>query len=222
VETNGTPSSAVNVWDAENAFYLHSHPSRLAKLLAHYELYQMVAGLPGSIVECGVFKGASLTRFATFRQLLENVDSRRIYGLDAFGSFPTASVESTADRKFIERFESDAGQGIDRDSLDAALRAKGFSNFELIRGDVFDTIPELLSTVPQLRIALLHLDLDVYEPTRFALDQFFPRMVPSGLVVFDDYGSVEGATRVADDLCRSRGLILQKLPFYSVPAYVKA
>ena len=52
-------------WDYENGFYLTSHVTRIAKLLAHYELYKSIADLPGHVVECGVYKGASLIRFAS-------------------------------------------------------------------------------------------------------------------------------------------------------------
>lgn len=211
----------VDVWDAENVFYLKGHPSRLNKLLAHYELYKDIVGLPGAIVECGVYKGASLSRFAGFRNLLENDHSRKIYGLDAFGEFPRSGVTSEADQVFIEKFEAAGGGGISEEDLNEALSAKGFSNFELLKGDVFQTIPELISWEPHLRIAMLHLDMDVYEPTRFAIDQFLPHMTPGGLIVFDDYNSVEGATRAADELCKSHNLQVLKLPFYNVPAFIK-
>ncbi len=75
-------------WDYENGFYLTSHVTRLGKLLAHFELYKSITGLPGHIVECGVYKGASLVRFASFRQLLESPHSRKIVGFDTFGTFP--------------------------------------------------------------------------------------------------------------------------------------
>lgn len=211
----------INVWDAENVFYLRSHPSRLAKLLAHYELYQQIVGIPGAVVECGVYKGASLARFASFRDLLENNDSRTIYGLDAFGVFPTKGVKSKADQAFIEKFESAGGAGISKKALAKVFSSKGFSNVELIEGDVFNTIPALLERLPHLRIALLHLDMDVYEPTKFAIEKLLPHMTPAGLIVFDDYNSVEGATRAADELCREHGLQPEKLPFYNVPAFVR-
>jgi hypothetical protein len=62
--------------------------------------------------------------------------------------------------------------------------------------------------------------MDVEAPTRFALDRLAARMVPGGLVVFDDYGVVAGATAVADAFAASRGLKLEKLSFYSVPAFI--
>lgn len=69
------------------------------------------------------------------------------------------------------------------------------------------------------KIAFLHLDMDVYEPTAFALEQLMPRMVRGGIVVFDDYTMVEGATRAADELCQRHGLRMEKLSNCMIPAY---
>jgi hypothetical protein len=66
-----------STFEYENNFYLSCDNSRIAKLLAHYELYKMVSNLPGAIVECGVFKGTSLTRFATFRDLFSNSHAKK-------------------------------------------------------------------------------------------------------------------------------------------------
>jgi hypothetical protein len=87
-------------WDYENGFYLTSHLTRLSKLLAHYELYKMIVGLPGQVVECGVYKGVSLLRFATFRQVLESPYSRKIIGFDAYGRFPEEGESATEKPSF--------------------------------------------------------------------------------------------------------------------------
>lgn len=211
--------AADDIYETENGFYLLSHPSRLAKLLAHYELYQMIAGLPGAVVELGVYKGASLMRFATFRGVLENDHARAIYGFDAFGAFPRGEVAGDADKAFIDRFEAAGGDGIARQDLEALIIAKGFANISLIEGNVFDTLPAFLAEKPAEKIALMHLDMDVYEPTAFAIERMIDRMVPGGLVAFDDYGMVEGATRAADEMCERHGLTMEKLHHYAIPAF---
>jgi hypothetical protein len=216
------PGSATDAYEAENNFYLRSHPARLAKLLGHYELYRSIEDLPGAVVELGVYKGASLVRFATFRSLLENPFSRPIIGFDAFGAFPRGRVAAEADQAFIERFEAAGGEGIAKPMLEEVLAEKGFANVELIEGDIFDTLPAFLRDRPAQKIALLHLDLDVYEPTAFALDQLLPRMVRGGLVAFDDYGLVEGATRAADETCARLGVMMSKLSHYQIPAFFAA
>jgi hypothetical protein len=39
-------------WDYENGFYLTSHPTRLAKMIAHHELYRSINNLPGHVIVC--------------------------------------------------------------------------------------------------------------------------------------------------------------------------
>ena len=53
-------------FEYENNFYLSCDITRISKILAQYELYKMVENVPGEIVECGVLKGASLSRFESF------------------------------------------------------------------------------------------------------------------------------------------------------------
>jgi hypothetical protein len=211
---------SADLYEVENSFYLRAPVARLGKLLAHYELYRRIQPLPGAVVECGVYKGASLMRFLAFRHLLENDQARPVIGFDAFGRFPVAAGEAEEGRRFVARFEAAGGEGIAREDLEAAIAAKGLSGCALVEGDIFRTLPAYLEAHPELRIALLHLDLDVEEPTRFALGLLAERIVPGGLVVFDDYGLVAGATRAADAFVAARGLRLEKLPFYAVPAFV--
>lgn len=216
-----TTDLSLDPYEVENAFYLQSHPARLAKLLAHYELYRMVTHLPGIILEAGVYKGASLMRFAAFREALETPHSRQIVGFDAFGAFPREGVSGDSDKAFIERFEGAGGHGISKPELEAALEAKGYGNTSLIAGDVFDTVPRFFSDKPQTRIALLHLDMDVYEPTAFVIEKALPHMVPGGLIAFDDYGMVEGATRAGDELAKRIRASWRKLPNYEVPSFLQ-
>jgi len=206
-------------WDYENGFNLTSHPKRLSKYLAQYELYKSIINIPGNIVECGVFKGASLVRFCTFREMLENPYSRTIIGFDTFDSFPYP--DNSADQAFVESFEGAAGRGISLDEMKEVLEHKGFSNCELVRGDVAITIPEYLEDHPELKIALLHIDVDVYKPTVVILDQLFDRIVGGGLVVFDDYSTVSGETRAVDGFLAKRGAQIQKLPISHIPSFVR-
>ena len=211
----------LDIYEVENNFYLRSPVPRLGKMLAHYELYKRIVNLPGAVIEMGVYKGASLMRFMAFRQLLENDSARAIIGFDAFGRFPVSDTETSDNTAFIKRFEAAGGDGIAKSDLEAAIAAKNIRNATLIEGDVLETLPAYIAAHPELRVALLHLDFDVYVPTRAVLDQLAARVVPGGLIVFDDYNMVVGATQAADEFAAANGLRLNKLPFYNVPAFIE-
>ena len=210
-----------DAWDYENGFYWFSPKVRLNKILAHYELYKNIVNIPGHIFELGVYKGASLIRFATFRDALENDYSRKIVGFDAFGAFPTNQLEVEDDLDFIEKFEGVGGPGLSYEEVENVLTSKGFENFNLVKGNVFDTLPDYLKDNPETRIALLHLDMDVKEPTDFALELLYERVVPGGLIIFDDYNSVAGETIAVDNFAIKFHLKLEKLPFYNIPTYIR-
>jgi hypothetical protein len=211
---------ASRAWEYENGFYLTSRVDRLGKQLDQYELYKRIVQLPGAVVELGVYKGASLARLLTFRAILEAESSRRVFGFDAFGTFPRSEVASADDLGFIDRFEAEAGDGYARTEIATYLDDKGFGNYELVEGDVRNTVPRVLDERPELRIALLHLDMDVYEPTNDAITMLEDRLVPGALIVIDDYGTVGGATQAIDELCARRHLSIEKLPLSHVPSFI--
>ena len=64
-----------------------------------------------------------------------------------------------------------------------------------VKGPVEQTIP---ANAPET-IALLRLDTDFYESTRHELIHLFPRLVPGGVLIIDDYGHWEGARQAVDE-----------------------
>lgn len=212
---------ANKVWDYENGFYWFSENSRINKILSHYELYKSIINIPGHLIELGVYKAASLLRFATFRDSLENNYSRKIIGFDTFGTFPSEKLKSKDDINFIENFEKVGGNGLSLEEVNKLFELKGFKNFDLVKGNIFDTLPSYLKKNPETRIALLSLDMDVKEPTDFALELLHERIVPGGLIVFDDYNDANGETNSVDEFVKKHNLKLEKLPFYNIPSFIR-
>ena len=143
------------IWDAENTFYLQSKPSRIAKFLYHYEIYKKIINIPGDVLEFGVFKGASFSRLLSFRKILENDDSRKIIGFDDFGSFTAKGKKE--DILFAKKFKKTLGLGANEVELKNNFIKNGYTNFQLIKGDVVKTLPKFLKKNSGAKIALLHL-----------------------------------------------------------------
>ncbi|ABG60013.1 TylF/MycF/NovP-related O-methyltransferase [Cytophaga hutchinsonii] len=205
----------------ENNFYLSSDVNRMAKVMAHYDLFKHTIDVPGAIVECGVFKGASLVRFAAFRQLLTNPLAKRIIGFDAFGEFPQTDFEG--DKKWRDKFVTDSGeQGIGVEQLlDVLKHKKCDENVDLIKGDVVKTIPEYLKKHPELKISFLNIDVDVYEPTKAALEYFYPLVSKGGVILLDDYANVfPGANKAVDDYFKDKDATIKRLPYCVTPCYI--
>jgi hypothetical protein len=208
-------------WEHENNFYLSCDVTRISKMLAHYELYKMVNSLPRALVECGVFKGASLVRFAAFRELLGSPYAKKIIGFDTFGAFPTTAY--AADVTVREKFVQAAGdQSISVTQLETVLGRHGaLRHVELVEGDIVQTVPKYVIEHPELRISLLNLDTDLYEPAQVILEHLYPRIVSGGLLVLDDYGTFPGETEAVDEYFRGTPVTLQKFPLAMTPCFVR-
>jgi Macrocin-O-methyltransferase (TylF) len=142
-------------------------------------------------------------------------------GAPAFeGNCTSTPISSNADHEFIKRFEEGGGDGLSIMEAQSIFEKKGFQNIFLQEGNVFDTLPQYLDLHPEVRIAFLHLDMDVKEPTAFALACLYDRVVPNGLIVFDDYNAVAGETEAVDEFLAKRKLSIQKTSHYTVPSFV--
>ena len=212
------PDFAKN-WEYENGFYLTCDNSRFGKFLAHYELFKMTKDVPGCIVECGVFKGASFVRFAGFRDLMGSADAHTLIGFDTFGAFPPSSLKE--DEAHIRHWVENAGeQSISKEQLEEVLERKNVKNVELVKGDVVQTIPQYLKNNPNLQISLLNLDTDIYDPAVTILENFWPRIVPGGVLILDDYSVFPGETKAVDDFFKGTDVQIQKFPFAATPHYI--
>lgn len=194
--------------------YSLTSPERLAAL-CEATRYVVQAGIPGDIVECGVWRGGSM--MAVARTLLESGDtSRKLYLYDTFAGMPPPGEK---DVTHAGTAAGDLMQGADKDDpssiwcraplegVRTALFGVGYPRDKIyfVQGKVEDTIPQ---TTPE-HISLLRLDTDWYESTRHELIHLFPRLRAGGVMIIDDYGHWKGARQAVDEyLAGSKARVL--------------
>jgi hypothetical protein len=165
----------------------------------------------GDFVECGVWRGGSSMNMAL--TLLETARPvRNLFLFDTFAgmSEPTVNDVDVHGRAAKSKFDGMADGNVNQwcyasfEEVRANLQSTGYPEdlVHLVKGKVEDTIPQ---HAPE-RIALLRLDTDWYESTRHELEQLFPRLVPNGVLIIDDYGHWEGARRAVDEYFAARKL----------------
>jgi len=204
-------------FDYENNFYLSCDNSRIGKMIAHYELFKMSSKIPGCIIECGVFKGASLIRFATFLKLLKS--NKKIIAFDTFGKHTTTKISSDHKRRKI--LLSHGKEAISEKQLMNILKRKGLEkNIQLIKGDITKTVPNYLKLNPKLKISLLNLDVDFYEPSMSILKNFYPKLSKGGILMLDDYGVWDGETMAVDEYFIDKKIKIRKHMFSKTPSYI--
>ena len=205
-------------FDYENNFYLSCDNSRIGKMIAHYELFKLSSKIPGCIIECGVFKGVSLIRFATFLKLLKK-QNKKIIAFDAFGKHTTTKISS--DYKRRKKLLSHGKEAISEKQLMKVLRLKSLEkNIELIRGDITETVPRYLKSNPKMKISLLNLDVDFYEPSMAILKNFYPKLSKGGILMLDDYGIWDGETIAVDEYFTGKKIKIRKFSFSQTPSYI--
>jgi len=184
-------------------------PLRIAGLMDAVR-YVSKNGVPGSFVECGVWRGGSIVVAAL--TLMELGDtSRDIY---LFDTFEGMSEPDERDRLPDGRRAADLLKGVERrddgsmwamaplDRVRQNVLATGYpaERIHFIQGKVEDTLP---ANAPD-RIALLRLDTDWYESTRHELTHLYPRLSPGGVLIIDDYGHWQGSRLAVDEFFAAR------------------
>jgi hypothetical protein len=157
--------------------------------------------VPGDVAECGLRFGKS----TAFMLAADRTD--RAYRLfDSFEGLSTPAPEDVLEEKGESHWQK-ADLSVPEDVVRANLA--GFANeLNIYKG----WIPDRFSEVADRSFALLHVDVDLYEPTRDALEFFWPRLSPGGMVVCDDYGSRKcpGAKRAFDEyFADGRGRLME-------------
>lgn len=198
---------------------------QLSRLLHHYEMFRRVREVPGSIAECGVFRGETLLLWAKFLEIFCMGDrSRSVYGFDHFQGLRNLAPQDGPENAAMFEGAYDAGEDLEQllaliELFDADRFAPKKPRIHLVDGDIGETLPRWAEENPGVRLAVLHLDLDLYEPTRIALEVLYPRVVPGGLVLFDEYGfdNFPGETQAVEDYFGRDLPPLQKLDWFSNP-----
>jgi len=193
-------------------------------MLSRIKLFELIREMPGSIVECGVYRGNSLMLLQQLSLTLEPYAiNRTIYGFDTFEGF--RSIDSRNDPKDItEEMFSDTNDELLRQIIelqDVVRPVNRIPKTHLVKGDIARTVPEFVRDNPGLCISLLILDTDLYDSTKVALMNFLPHMHKGAIVLLDEvcYSKFIGETIALKEVCDLRKVRLKKFPFDSTCGY---
>lgn len=133
------------------------------------------ASIPGDFVECGVDHGGTAMAVITHTDFSRL--GKRFWLLDTFQGF---------DKKLLTREEQAHAGFMNYPDCYERVRANfaGMEFVNIIRG----AVPGTLDQVTSPEIAYLHLDMNCMAPEIAALEHFWPKISPGGIVIMDDYG----------------------------------
>jgi hypothetical protein len=178
-------------YDSFNKFIFSSDIKILGKLLYRHDFFNKTKHLPGDIVEIGVFKGSGVATFSKLLEIYSPHSIKKIIGFDIFDPSNSDSIlnkDNITDSENMNIVYSRVDKN-DRtlDNITLQLNNMNIDNYLLIEGDVADTLPAFTSANPGFRISLLYIDVDIERPTYNALKYLWDRVVPGGIIIFDEY-----------------------------------
>jgi O-methyltransferase len=167
-----------------------------------YDTARTIAGkVQGDTADVGVRYGSS----SFFMLKAMNDPSRKHHIFDSFEGLSEPSSEDKAAKTRLKWKKGDL-------AVDETVTRKNlfmFANCEFYKGWVPDRFPE----VADKKFALVHLDLDLYQPTLDSLKFFYERVNPGGVIICDDYGlgSCPGSKQAMDEFFQG------KEPVFHIP-----
>jgi len=200
----------------------------LSRILYWNTLYQRILDVPGIIVECGVHYGASLAVLGNLRGIYEPYNfSRQIIGFDTFAGFVgvdsarDGTQSANGDYATSQNYEQVLHQVLEFHRLNSPLAH--VQKFALIKGDASQTVPAYFAENPHKIVAMAIFDMDIYKPTKDALQAIWPQLVKGSLLVFDEFNcdTFPGETQAVMEVLDLHGYRMERLPDMPFCAFVQ-
>jgi hypothetical protein len=153
------------------------------------------AGVPGDLIETGVWRGGACI---LMRGILRawGVTDRRVWVADSFAGLPPPNASA---------YPADAGDrhhtvdvlAVPLEQVQANFAAYGLLDDQVrfLKGWFRDTLP----VAPIERLALIRLDGDMYESTMDGFRALYHKLSPGGFLIVDDYHAVKGCKAAVHD-----------------------
>lgn len=155
-----------------------------------FNIAKSIRNVPGDLAECGVFHGGSshLMLAAT------SETDKHLYGFDSFEGLSEPNEIDLESKDYTFKWKKHDMRFDIQQTHTNLNQHQG--RYTLYKG----WIPERFFAVADKTFSLVHIDVDLYEPTMAALEFFYSRISAGGIIVCDDYGfeSCPGARKAMD------------------------
>lgn len=161
--------------------------------------------LGGAFVECGVNRGfisSSVMRYLNWNSL-----NRNFYLFDTFCGFDPAAL--SLEEKELNYMKKSKDYYTDC-YKEAEQNFSEFKNVTLVRGSV----PSTLTQVEIPKISYLSIDMNCVNPEIAAANYFWPKIIPGGMILLDDYAYGLSAIQKSafDQFAREKSVSILSLP----------
>ena len=146
-----------------------------------YDLFMKIKDLDGDIVECGIGRAETFMVFAKLSEFY----GKKLWGFDSFEGFPEITKNDICERN---PQKGEWAYLCPNDTINILKQTGASDEFidkdlKLVKGFFKDTLPK----TELQKIALLHLDVDLYESYKECLENLYSKVVKGGIIMFDEY-----------------------------------
>ncbi len=220
-----------SVYDKLQNFPKYVAREDITKFLARHEIFLKQLHIHGSIVDIGVLRGCSFFTWHHLSSIYEPVNyTREIIGFDTFCGIPELSPEDAQSHSPSEYLKPQGfapENGMMEDILrsvrihDTTRHLSHINKTSIISGDITLTLPEFIKAHPYLLVSLLNIDVDIYKPTKLALELILPRMPKGAIIIFDEIGNklFPGETMAVSDIIGISNLKIQRFSYAPAISY---
>lgn len=194
-----TAAQRPDLWPTVDRWPLYVGLGNLARTLVLQEALLETLRTPGDIVEFGAWHGATTLLWAKLLTLWAPGTSKRVHAFDRWeGGFEPAQWTAADAPHAAPQYA-----GTYRGELDVLQQMLDLYDLTervvLHQGLIEGTWPCARTSIA--RVSLVLLDVDLYAPTRAALDGLHERTVPGTLILADEYGHPDwpGETAAVDE-----------------------
>lgn len=186
-----SPKATYSPWNKDpgfNSIYPMVCSNTLVDKFRCYELWKLVEQVSklesGHLIEIGVWRGGTGALIA--KQAMNCGINDTVYLCDTFEGVVKAGENDTS---YVGGEHADTDQSI----VESLVDRVGCANVKTLKG-IFpdDTGKE----VDKLSFRFCHIDVDVYQSAKDVVDWIWDKLVPGGIIVYDDFG-FKGCTGIA-------------------------
>ena len=168
-----------------------------------------IADVPGDIIELGVYTGNNAVQFMWL------LPYKKYFGFDTFSGYTEEDIESSPNKEGLisnqGRWDHDEKETIQRIEMFEKkikvmlLKSHPVAGFEIIKGDLKETLPKEIKNKKIQQAALLYVDCNAYLPAIRGIEAVYPTM-PKGAIICIDEHQVGGETKALIETANKYGL----------------
>ena len=201
--------------DYENTFFETLTIDRASKHLFQFEIFLKTKNVLGDIIEFGVFKGNSLVRLICYRNLY--APKKNIYAFDIFKKI-TPKKKDLDYEKYLKFLNESKNTQKTLKEIKSNLKKRDLIyKVNLIKGD----ITKKLNLNDIKKVSLVLLDVDLYLPSKIALNKIWGKLSKNGIVILDNYNNFEGETLAVNEFAKKNELKIHKIKRFRNFYYLK-